>query len=127
MRTLVKIIILSFFVSFISQNTYAQSKKLSLDDQILRDSLYSIYKKKILNFSMKDFDKLFFEFFNKKTDPDILLTKTEFYNYTVQIAAFSDRLVKLYPDQKEVAEKNKETWLSENYEDYLEYKASQKK
>ncbi|WDF63852.1 hypothetical protein [Flavobacterium sp. KACC 22763] len=76
---------------------------------------------------MKDFDKLFFEFFNKKTNPDILLTKTEFYNYTVQIAAFSDRLVKLYPDQKEVAEKNKETWLSENYEDYLEYKASQKK
>lgn len=127
MRTLVKIVFLFFFVFFVSENTLAQSKKLSLDDQILRDSLYHINKKKILNFSIKDFDKLFFEFFNKKNDSAILLTKTEFYNYTVQIAAFSDRLAKLYPDQKEVAEKNKENWLSENYEDYLEYKASQKK
>ncbi|MEN2490200.1 hypothetical protein AAYQ05_20520 [Flavobacterium sp. B11] len=76
---------------------------------------------------MKDFDSLFFEFFKKKNDPNIFLTKTEFYNYTVQIAAFSDRLAKLYPDQKVVAEKNKENWLSEKYEDYLEYKASQKK
>ncbi|MCR4031813.1 MULTISPECIES: hypothetical protein [Flavobacterium] len=110
-----------------SENTYAQSKKLSADDQVLQDSLYNSNKKKVLSFSMKDFDKLFFDFFNTKNDPNILLTKTEFYNYTVQIAAFSDRLIKLYPDQKEVAEKNKENWLSENYEDYLEYKASQKK
>ena len=127
MRTLVKIALLLFFVFSISENTIAQSKKLSADDQVLQDSLYNSNKKKVMNFSMKDFDKLFFEFFNKKNDPNILLSKNEFYNYTVQIAAFSDRLVKLYPDQKEVAEKNKENWLSENYEDYLEYKASQKK
>ncbi|WP_125723178.1 hypothetical protein [Flavobacterium ustbae] len=76
---------------------------------------------------MKEFDTLFFEFFTKKNNPDILLTKTEYYNYTVQIAAFSDRLARLYPDQKEVASQNKEQWLSESYEDYLEYKASQKK
>ncbi|MFD2943226.1 hypothetical protein [Flavobacterium notoginsengisoli] len=127
MRTLVKIALLLFFVFSISENTIAQSKKLSADDQVLQDNLYNSNKKKVMNFSMKDFDKLFFEFFNKKNDPNILLSKNEFYNYTVQIAAFSDRLVKLYPDQKEVAEKNKENWLSENYEDYLEYKASQKK
>ena len=127
MRTLAKIVFLFFFVFFVSENTLAQSKKLSLDDQILRDSLYRINKRKILNFSIKDFDKLFFEYFNKKNDSAILLTKTEFYNYTVQIAAFSDRLAKLYPDQKEVARQNKEQWLSERYEDYLEYKGSQKK
>lgn len=80
-----------------------------------------------MNFSMKEFDTLFFEFFSKKNSPEILLSKTEFYNYTVQIAAFSDRLEKLYPDQKQVAKQNKEHWLSESYEDYLEYKESQKK
>lgn len=105
----------------------AQTKKLSVDDQLLQDSIYKSNKKKILNFSMKEFDILFFEFFTRKNDPDVLLTKTEFYNYTVQIATFSDRLAKLYPDQKEVARQNKEQWLSERYEDYLEYKGSQKK
>ena len=49
---------------------------------------------------MKEFDALFFEFFNRKNDPNIILSKTEFYNYTVQIATFSDRLSSLYPDQK---------------------------
>ncbi|MBZ4036323.1 hypothetical protein K6T82_16235 [Flavobacterium sp. 17A] len=76
---------------------------------------------------MKEFDALFFDFFSKKNNPDILLTKIEFYNYTVQIATFSDRLAHLYPEQKEVAAQNKENWLSESYEDYLESKASQKK
>lgn len=120
------------FILFLSlifsiNTTCAQTNKPSIDDQLLQDSIYKSNKKRILNFSMKEFDTLFFEFFSRKNDPDILLTKTEFYNYTVQIAAFSDRLAKLYPDQKEVAEQNKEHWLSERYEDYLEYKGSQKK
>ncbi|MBF4506616.1 hypothetical protein IRZ83_08040 [Flavobacterium sp. JLP] len=76
---------------------------------------------------MKEFDALFFEYFNRKNDSKVILTKTEFYNYTVQIATFSDRLAHLYPDQRQVAAQNKEQWLSETYEDYLQYKASQKK
>ena len=120
------------FILFLSlifsiNTTCAQTKKLSVDDQLLQDSIYKSNKKKILNYSMKEFDTLFFEFFTRKNNPDVLLTKTEFYNYTVQIATFSDRLAKLYPDQKEVARQNKEQWLSERYEDYLEYKGSQKK
>jgi len=106
---------------------YAQSKKLSIYDQLLQDSIYKSNKKKVLNFSMKEFDALFFEFFTTKNDANVVLTKTEFYKYTVQIATFSDRLAKLYPEQKEVAAKNKEQWLSESYEDYLQFKASQKK
>lgn len=106
---------------------HAQTKKLSVKDQLIQDSIYKSNKKKVLNFSMKEFDSLFFEFFTRKNNPEILLSKIEFYNYTVQIAAFSDRLASLYPDQKEVAAQNKETWLSESYEDYLQYKASQKK
>ncbi|OIV42777.1 hypothetical protein [Flavobacterium johnsoniae] len=120
---------LILFLILISTGTsaFAQSKKISIDDQLIQDSIYKSTKKKVLNFSLKEFDALFFEFFNRKNDPNIVLTKAEFYNYTVQIAAFSNRLEKLYPDQKEVAAENKEKWLSESYEDYLVYKASQKK
>lgn len=126
MRILLKIIF-SILLLLVVESFHGQNKKLSTEDKIVQDSIYKSTKKKVLNFSMKEFDALFFDFFSKKNNPDVILTKKEFYNYTVQIAAFSDRLSQLYPDQKEVAEKNKETWLSENYEDYLEYKASQKK
>ena len=127
MKRFLKLILFSFLILIVNSKAYTQVKKLSQDDQLLQDSIYKSNKKKIQNFSMKEFDALFFEFFNRKNDPNITLTKTEFYNYTVRIAAFSDRLAHLYPDQKQVAEQNKEQWLSERYEDYLEYKASQKK
>lgn len=127
MRQFLQFILCFSLIILVNSNLHAQSKKLSIDDQLVQDSIYKSTKKKVLNFSMKDFDNLFFEFFNAKSDPDKILSKTEFYNYTVQIATFSDRLASLYPDQKQVAAENKEKWLSENYEDYLEYKASQKK
>lgn len=120
---------LILFLSLLSIGTsaFAQSKKISIDDQLIQDSIYKSTKKKVLNFSMKEFDALFFDFFTKKNDPTTVLSKVEFYNYTVQIASFSNRLEKLYPDQKKVAEENREKWLSESYEDYLVYKGSQKK
>lgn len=127
MRRFLQFVLFFSLIVLIDNNLHAQTQKLSVDDKLLQDSIYKSNKKKVLNFSMKEFDSLFFEFFSKKNDSNVVLTKTEFYNYTVQIATFSDRLAKLYPDQKEVAAKNKEKWLSENYEDYLQYKASQKK
>ncbi|MFG4001068.1 hypothetical protein [Flavobacterium aquidurense] len=127
MRKLLQIALFTILIILINTTTYAQNKKLSVEDQLIQDSIYKSNKKKVLNFSMKDFDALFFEYFNRKNDPNVVLTKKDFYNYTVQIAAFSDRLSSLYPDQKEVASQNKEQWLSESYEDYLQYKASQKK
>jgi phosphatidate phosphatase PAH1 len=127
MHRLLKLFFICFLTFLVNGISYAQTKKLSVDDQLLQDSIYKSNKKKVLNFSMKEFDTLFFEFFSRKNDPDVILTKTEFYNYTVQIATFSDRLAHLYPDQKEIAATNKEKWLSESYEEYLEYKASQKK
>ncbi|KQB38521.1 hypothetical protein [Flavobacterium aquidurense] len=127
MRRLLQFVIFIFLIILINETTYAQTKKLSVDDQLIQDSIYKSKKKKVLNFSMKEFDTLFFEYFNRKNDPNVVLTKKEFYNYTVQIATFSDRLSSLYPEQKEIAAKNKEKWLSENYEDYLQYKGSQKK
>ncbi|KIQ24193.1 hypothetical protein SAMN05444387_1927 [Flavobacterium pectinovorum] len=127
MYSVFKLFFMCTLIFMINNNAYAQNKKLSVDDQLLQDSIYKSNKKKVLNFSMKEFDSLFFEYFSSKNNPDLVLSKTEFYTYTVQIATFSDRLAKLYPDQKEVAEQNKEKWLSESYEEYLDYKANQKK
>lgn len=127
MRRLLQFVLFVFLIILINNTTYAQVKKLPVDDQLIQDSIYKSKKKKVLNFSMKEFDTLFFEYFNRKNDPNVVLTRKDFYNYTVQIATFSDRLSALYPDQKEVAAENKEKWLSESYEDYLQYKASQKK
>lgn len=105
----------------------AQEATAVAPDQLLKESLYSKSRVKVLNFSLKQFDALFFEFFDKKLDPNVLLSKEDFYTYTMQIAAFSERLAKLYPDQKELAAENKKKWFDENYEDYLLSKAPEKK
>jgi hypothetical protein len=116
---------LFFTLSFWSVN--AQEKTLSGNDMLLKEAIYNENRVKVLNFSLKQFDMLFFEFSDKKSDPNVVLKKEEFYKYTIQIAIFSDRLAALYPDQKEIAAENKKKWFAENYEDYLLSKASQKK
>ena len=118
-------IIFFFTFSFCAVN--AQEKTVKSNDMILKEAIYNENRVKVLNFSMKEFDRLFFEFSDKKSNPNLVLTKEEFYKYTIQIAIFSDRLAALYPDQKEVAAENKKKWFAENYEDYLLSKASQKK
>jgi hypothetical protein len=112
---------------FSSVTLKAQESLTRTNDGLLKETLYNANKVKVLNFSLKEFDALFFEFFDKKSRPELILTKEEFYNYTVQIAIFSDRLAALYPEQKEIAAVNKKKWLAENYEDYLLSKATEKK
>ena len=73
----------------------AQEIKVSSNDAILKELIYQKNKKKVSNYSMKQFDALFFEFFDKKANADLILTKEEFYEYTIQIAIFSDRLASL--------------------------------
>ena len=119
---------LFFFFALVTFNLIlAQEQKTQSADDLMKDSIYKSNKTKVLNYSMKDFEKLFFEFTEKKFDPNILLTKEEFYTYTVKIATFSDRLASLYPKEKEVAEASKKKWMSETYEDYLLSKKIQKK
>lgn len=118
MRNLVSMLFIILFLN----SALAQDK----GDVNLKEKIYNENKAKVLNFSMKDFDRLFFEFLDKKAMPDLILTKEEFYKYTIQIAAFSDRLESLYPDQKEMAEASKKKWFAETYEDYLLSKQSQK-
>jgi hypothetical protein len=116
-----------FFFAFFSWTVNAQEKIINSNDTLLKETIYNENRVKVSNFSLKEFDTLFFEFFDKKSNTNLVLTKEEFYKYTIQIAAFSDRLAALYPDQKEIAAENKKKWFAENYEDYLLYKASQKK
>nr|WP_309759155.1 hypothetical protein [Flavobacterium sp.] len=106
---------------------HAQEIKVTDKDMSIKEIIYNENRVKVLNYSLKEFDALFFEFFDKKSNPSLLLTKQEFYTYTIQIAIFSDRLAALYPDQKEIAATNKKKWFAEAYEDYLVLKASQKK
>ena len=127
MRKIIRVfpIVLFFMVSL--ESLQAQEKTVNTSDVLLKEALYNANKVKVSNFSLKEFDALFFEFFDKKSNPNLVLTKEEFYKYTIQIAIFSDRLAALYPDQKEIAAKNKKKWFAETYEDYLLSKATQKK
>ena len=118
---------IAFFLSLFHQTVSAQEIHVTDNDTLLKEEIYNENRVKVLNFSLKEFDALFFEFFNKKANPNLVLTKVEFYTYTVQIAIFSDRLVALYPDQKEMAAENKKKWFAEKYEDYLLSKSTQKK
>ncbi|WP_366184296.1 hypothetical protein [Flavobacterium ovatum] len=97
----------------------AQEIPTSDKDKQLKETIYAANKKKVMNYSKKQFDALFFEFFENKNNPNIVLTKEAFYNYTIQISIYSDRLAALYPEEKQIALENKKKWISEDYEDYL--------
>ncbi len=112
---------------FFLNSLYAQEKKVNSADDSLKETIYNANKKTVTNFTIKDFDKLFFEFFQKKSDNNLILTKEEFYSYTIKIAIFSDRLAALYPAEKQTAAESKKKWFAENYEDYLLSKQNQKK
>ncbi|MDG2431044.1 hypothetical protein [Flavobacterium sp.] len=120
-------ILLLLSILCLSGSTYAQQQESKTSDDTLKEQIYNVNKKVVVNYSMKDFEMLFLEFLNIKGDPSIHLTKEEFYNYTIKIAAFSDRLAKLYPKEKAVAEESKKKWFAESYEEYLLSKASPKK
>ncbi|AWG21723.1 hypothetical protein FFWV33_09315 [Flavobacterium faecale] len=88
-------------------------------DKTLKEKIYTANKKRVMNFSKKQFDALFFEFFEKKNNVNTILSKEEFYQYTIQIAIFSDRLATLYPEEIQIANESKAKWLAEQYDDYL--------
>ncbi|TDE31329.1 hypothetical protein E0I61_01110 [Flavobacterium ranwuense] len=115
------------FFTFSFWTVNAQEIIVNSNDVLLKETIYNENRVKVLNFSLKEFGVLFFEFSDKKSNPNVVLTKEEFYKYTIQIAIFSDRLAALYPDQKEIAAESKKKWFEEAYEDYLLSKATQKK
>jgi hypothetical protein len=100
---------------------FAQEKQNNDPDASIKESLYIKYKKEVRSYDKNDFDKLFFEFFESQNSQKIL-TKEEFYTYTIKIAIYSEKLGLLYKDQKTEAEKTKQEWFSKSYQDYLNSK-----
>lgn len=116
-----KIFLIPVFCLLIFGAAYGQEKKLNPVDGQLKEDLYVKYKKEVQRYSKKDFDALFFEFFEKQNDKK-LLTKEEFYTYTIKIAIYSEKLGLLYKDQKAESERTKQEWFDRNYQDYADSK-----
>lgn len=103
-------------------SAFGQDKINNDPDAPLKETLYAKYKKQVLAFDKKDFDNLFFEFFEKQNDGKLTLTKEEFYSYTIKIAIYSEKLGLLYKDQKEDAMRTKKEWFDRSYSEYLNSK-----
>ena len=101
---------------------FGQQKESNDPDIDIKNEYYSKYRKPVLAFSHKDYDEMFFEFLTKTNDTKKLLTKPEFYTYTIKIAIYSEKLGFLYKDQKEIANKTKQEWFDKMYSDYVNSK-----
>lgn len=77
----------------------------------MKKAIYNENRVKVLNFSLKEFDELAFEYFDKKSSLSLILTKEGYYKDTIQIPVFSERLAVLDSDQKEIAAENKRNGL----------------
>lgn len=122
MRKIVQLTAFTILFFTFSNLVFCQEKTNTLVDGQLKESLYNKYKKEVLAYDKKQFDALFFEFFSKQSDKKIILTKEEFYTYTVKIAIYSEKLGLLYKEQKEESLVAKQDWLEKNYQEYLDSK-----
>lgn len=121
MRKYIHIIALTILFLSTSSIAFGQEKNTNDPDASLKEMLYNKYKKEVRSYDKNDFDTLFFEFFNKQNEEKVL-TKDEFYSYTIKIAIYSEKLGMLYKDQKAEAEKTKQEWFARSYQDYLNSK-----
>ena len=103
-------------------SVFAQENSVKDSDYLLKETLYNKYKREAQALDKKQFDALFFEFFQKQRDKEITLTKEAFYNYTLKIAAYSEKLGLLYKDQREDSQRTKQEWFDKRYSDYLNFK-----
>ena len=70
---------------------------------------------------------MFFDYLKKSNSTKIILTKEEYYNYTVRIGVYAEKLGLLYKNEKENALKTKKEWLDKKYETYLNSKQLNRK
>ena len=122
MRKIIQIAVFFSLIFCATSQSFGQ-QTVSVDPDIaIKETLYTKYKKEVLSFDKKDFDTLFFEFFQKQSDSKITLTKEEYYTYTIKIAIYSEKLGLLYKDQKEESDKAKQEWFNKSYTEYLKSK-----
>jgi hypothetical protein len=122
MRKIIQITVLYFLIFCTTTSVFGQEKVANDPDVGIKEILYSKYKRQVRAFDKNDFDTLFFEFFEKQNDPKLILTKEEFYTYTIKIAIYSEKLGLLYKNQKEESQKTKQEWFNKSYADYLKSK-----
>lgn len=78
----------TIFFSFSYWSVNAQEKTVIDNDMLLKEIIYNENKVKVLNFSLKEFDGLFFEYFDKKSNLNLVLTKEEFLNIPFRLQLF---------------------------------------
>lgn len=122
MRKIIQISIFYLLLFCSTSIAFAQEKKLNDPDIQIKETLYTKYKNEVRAFDRRNFDDLFFEYFQKQGDSKLTLTKEEFYTYTIKIAIYSEKLGLLYKDKKEEAQQAKEDWFSKSYSEYLSTK-----
>lgn len=122
MKKIIQITVFYFLTFCTISHAFGQEKTAIDPDIKIKEALYIKYKKEVQAFDKKQFDELFFEFFQKKNDEKATLTKEEYYSYTIKIAIYSEKLGLLYKDQKEIAQKTKQEWFDKNYSEYLNSK-----
>jgi hypothetical protein len=122
MRKIIQISLFYLLLFYSTSIAFAQEKKSNDPDMQIKETLYAKYKNEVRAFDRRDFDDLFFEYFQKQGDSKLTLTKEEFYTYTIKIAIYSEKLGLLYKDKKEEAQQAKEDWYSKSYSEYLSTK-----
>jgi hypothetical protein len=122
MKKIIQFTILIFLLLGVTNTTFGQEKITNDPDSQLKETLYKKYKRETQTYDKKAFDTLFLEFFQKQRDQKTMLTKEEFYTYTIKIAAYSEKLGLLYKDQKEDSQRTKQEWFDKSYSDYLQSK-----
>jgi hypothetical protein len=124
MRNFIQISVFYVLLFCSIENSFGQEKNNFGVDAPIKEALYTKYKKEVNGYTKLQFDELFFEFFRKQSDAKTLLTKEEYYTYTIKIACYSERLGLLYKSQKAESQIAKQEWIDKSYQDYLKTKKS---
>lgn len=112
-----------FILCLLLMTTHSVGQHQPADPDLqAKEALYKKYRKEVLAYDKKEFDALFLEFFKKQNDKSTVLTKDEFYTYTIKIVIYSEKLGLLYKDQKAESQQAKKEWFDRSYSDYLNFK-----
>ncbi|POS02639.1 hypothetical protein Q361_103154 [Flavobacterium croceum DSM 17960] len=121
MRKKIFLVLLFQFLLSLNLSSFAQTMPNADADKTIKDQLYKKYRREVLAFDRKKYDDLFFEYI-RKTGESTILTKEQYYTYTIKISIYAEKLGLLYRDQKEESLKTKQVWYDKSYSDYLKSK-----
>jgi hypothetical protein len=115
-----------FSIFLFANSNYSQDLQNNDADKPMKDILAKKVRFQTLNYNKKQYDSLFFDYIKKTNNPKLVLTKEEYYNFTVRIGVYAEKLGLLYKSEKAIALKTKQEWLDKKYMDYLSSKQLKK-